>query len=363
VKQVAKLASLAVVLAVLGCKDETARTNAAAPVRPVLSLVVRSAGNHAVGFAGTIQPRYQTDRGFRVLGRIIARNVDVGDVVKAGQTLAQLDPLIYDLAMRSSQAELAKARSQLSNAAATQVRRSALLGKQIVSQAEFDSAQQAREAALASEQQALANFEKAREQRSYTTLSADIDGVVTSTDAELGQTVSPGKKVITLARLDIREAVVDLPEEVTQSLTIGAPFEIRLQADLSITTTGKVREVAPQADAATRTRRVKITLDRVEDVFRLGTTITVMPMRTAAAAELEIPRAAVLTRDGTTRVWIVDPVSKTVRTIPVEVADQNDEVARIAGGLSVGSRIVIAGVNSLSEGQSVKMSENESAPQ
>jgi RND family efflux transporter MFP subunit len=350
VNHVAKLAPLIGLVAIAGCKGETAKTSIPVPVRPVLSILVKPANNQSIGFAGTIQPQYQTDRGFRVLGRVI------------GQTLAQLDPLVYDLAVRASEADLAKARSQLANAAATQARRNTLLGKQIVSQAEFDSAQQAREAAAASEQQAVASLDKAREQRGYTTLVADIDGVVTSTDVERGQTVLPGKKAMTLARLDIREAVVDLPEEITQTLAIGASFEIQLQANLSIKTSGKVREIAPQADATTRTRRVKITLDRIEDAFRLGATITATRTRSTVPAELEVPRSAILTRDGTTRVWLVDPQEKTIRTVPVQVAEQNEQVARIAGGLPVGSRIVIAGVNSLSEGQTVRLNENESVP-
>lgn len=344
------------ILIVAGCKPEDAKTKAAPPVRPVLSLVVQPRDDRSIGFAGTIQPQFQTDRGFRVLGRLVARNVDVGDVVKTGQVLAQLDPLVLDLAVRSSEADLAKAQSQLANATAAEGRTGTLLGRQVANQADFDTVQQAREAAAASVQQATANLAKAREQRSYTTLSADIDGVVTSLDAEVGQTVAPGKKVMTLARTDIREAVVDLPDDATRSLSIGAPFEIRLQADRSITTTGKVREIAPQADAATRTRRVRITLDRVVDAFRLGVTITARPATASALPSgLDVPRAALLERDGATRVWLVDPSAKTVRTVPVQIGARDETRVTVTSGLTAGARIVIAGVNSLSEGQAVKL--------
>jgi membrane fusion protein, multidrug efflux system len=340
-----------------GCKPEGENAKAAPPVRPVLSIVVAPASEQQQGFAGTVQPQYQTDRGFRVLGRIVARNVDVGDVVKAGQVLAQIDPLVLDLAVRASEADLVKARAQLSNASAAEVRTGTLFGRQIANQADFDSVQQAREAAAASVQQSEANLAKAREQRSYATLTADMDGVVTSVDAEVGQTVSPGKKVLTLARTDIREAVVDLPDSVTRSLAIGAAFDIQLQADPTIRTAGKVREIAPQADAATRSRRVRITLDQVVDAFRIGATITARPVMAADAAALEIPVSALLERDGAARVWLVDPVAKTVKTVPVEIAVREGDHARIAGGISAGARIVVAGVNSLSEGLAVKIDE------
>ena len=160
--------------------------------------------------------------------------------------------------------------------------------------------------------------------------------------------------MITLARTDVREAVVDLPDSATPALAIGASFQVTLQADPTIATTGKVREIAPQADTATRSRRVKITLDRVVDAFRLGATITARPM-TSSSSAIEIPVTALLERDGSPRVWVVDASGKTVRTVPVQVAVREGDVARLAGGIDIGTRVVVAGVNSLTEGQTVKI--------
>lgn len=344
-------------LALGGCKSESESAKAAPPPRPVLTIIAEPASDRVVGFAGTVQPRYQTELGFRVLGRVIARNVEVGDLVKPGQTLAQIDPLVLELAVRSSEAELARARSQLSQTTAAEGRAGTLFGRQVASQADFDNALQAREASTASVQKAEASLAKAREQRSYATLSADIDGVVTTADAEVGQTVSPGKKVVTLARTDVREAVVDLPEETTASLTIGAPFDVTLQAARSITAKGAVREIAPQADAATRTKRVKITLEAPPEAFRLGSTISATPYAPIADPTIEVPLSALLERDGTTRVWVVDTKTKTVKTVNVLIAHRDAGGARISGGLDAGARVVVAGANSLSEGQAVKIDE------
>lgn len=339
-----------------GCKSE-GEVAQAAPPRPVLTVLAKPASERVVGFSGTVQPRYQTDLGFRVLGRVIARNVEVGDLVKPGQTLAQLDPLVLDLAVRSSEADLARARSQLSNTTAAESRAGTLLGRQVASQADFDNALQAREASSASVKQAEASLAKAREQRSYATLSGDIDGVVTATDAEVGQTVSPGKKVVTLARTDVREAVVDLPEDAARSLAAGAPFVVTLQAAPEITAQGTVREIAPQADAATRTRRIRIKLDNPPEAFRLGTTISATPSMPIGDPTIALPRSALLERDGTTRIWVVDTAGKTVKTVQVQIAQRDDASIRVSSGLQAGARVVVAGVNSLSEGQSVKIDE------
>lgn len=344
-----------------GCTPDEDKAATAQSPRPVLSLVLEPPKDQSIGFAGTIQPRFQTDRGFRVLGRLIARPVDVGDIVAPGQVLAQIDPQLLDLAVRASEADLVKARAQLTNATAAEGRTSTLFAKKIASQADFDSARQALDAATAGVEEAQANLAKAREQRGYATLTADEAGVVTSVNAEVGQTVAAGMKVMTVARTDIREAVVDIPDMTARSLGLGDPFTIQLQADPSISATGRVREIAPQADQATRTRRVKITLDQSVEAFRLGATITALPAVTEATETVfNIPATAILDRGGETRVWLLDPKSKTVHTVPVQLAERDDRTARIVGQLTAGAHLVIAGVNSLSEGQSVKFDERNS---
>lgn len=344
-------------LALAGCKDDGQKFEAPPP-RRVLSVLAKPVSDRVIGFAGTIQPRYQTDLGFRVLGRIVARNVEVGDIVKPGQVLVQIDPVVLELAVRSSEADLGRARAQLANSAAAEARTGTLLGKQVASQADFDNALQTREAADASVQQALASLAKAKEQRSYANLRAEFDGVVTAIDAEVGQTATPGKRVVTVARTDVREAVVDLPEEVTRPLAVGTRFTVALQAVQSITTTGRVREIAPQADAATRTRRVRITLYDPPDALRLGATISATPTdATVADATIELPRAALLERDGETRVWVVDAASKTAKTVLVAVSRRDEHHVRIADGLPSGARVVVAGAHSLSEGQLIRIDE------
>ena len=343
-----------VVATLAGCSPEE---EAPPPVRPVLSVVVKPIDEGKITFAGTIQPRYQTDRGFQVLGRIIAYNVDIGDVVKRGDVLAQLDPTPFALDVRAKEGELARARSELKNSTLAAARTERLVGQEVGTQADLDADRQVRDADAASVSQAEANLTKSKEQLGYATLVADEDGVVTTKDADVGQTVSAGSKVMTVARVDVREAVVDVPESVADSLATDAPLNIRLQVDPTVEVGGKVREIAPQADASTRTRRIRVTLDRIVEAFRLGTTINATALAATGDRFLEVPASAILEGDRGTRVWVVDEETKTVATVPVAIGDRNDRFVRLTGGLEEGTRVVVAGIRSLKEGQPVKTDE------
>jgi len=351
------LAALGAVSLLAGCQEQH-HAETPAP-RPVLTVVVTPQNVRTMGFAGTVEPRYKSDLGFRVLGRIVSRDVSVGDVVKKGQRLATLDSVAYELAVRSAQADLASATARLENAAATEARQRTLLQQNISTQAQFDAAKQARESAEAGVTSAQANLNKAEEQLGYTELRADFDGVVTATAAELAQVVQPGQTVVSVARPDIREAIVDLPESIGRDLRPGARFDVALQLDPSVRAAGSVREIAPQADPATRTLRVRITLDNPPESFRLGTTITAT-VTTQTAPGIELPVSALLERDGKTMVWVVDPITQTVSTRDVTIAARDGSAVRILDGLTSGTRVVTAGVHSLTANQTVKIADEAS---
>jgi RND family efflux transporter MFP subunit len=351
------LAALGVVGLLAACQESQ---HAEVPAsRPVLSVIATRQTLRSVGFAGTVEPRYKSDLGFQVLGRIIGRDVNVGDVVKKGQRLATLDPLTYQLAVRSAQADLASATARLENATAAEARQRTLLQQSIANQAQYDAARQSRETAEAGVTRAKADLDKAEEHLGYTELRADFDGVVTATEAELGQVVQPGQTVVTVARPDIREAVVDLPDSIGRDLKPGDRIHIALQLDPLVKATGSVREIAPQADPATRTLRVRMTLDKPPESFRLGTTITAT-VTTQDLPGIELPVSALLERDGKAMVWVVDPAARTVSTWDVTIGARDAALVRVLDGLTPGTRVVIAGVHSLTPGQSVKIADEAS---
>ena len=343
----------ACVAAVAGCKEEAA----APPVRPVLTTVAAPVSNASATIVGTVQPQINAGLSFRVLGRLIARPVNIGDSVEKGQTVAAIDPAALELAVRSALADVSNRQAQLTNAAGVEARQRTLLETDVTNKATFESAEQGRASAQASVVRAQANLTKAREQLGYAQVKADFAGVVTAVGAEVGQVVSPGQSVVTIARPDIREAVIDVADDLAGALRIGMPFTVRLQLDPAITAQGKIREIAPQADAATRTRRVRITLDNPPATFRLGTTITTALPRDSLQG-LRLPASAILAKDGKTMVWLADPASGTVKLREVQSAPDDGGV-RVTSGIEAGALIVTAGVHSLTEGQKVRIDQEK----
>ena len=223
---------------------------------------------------GTVEPRFKTDLSFRVLGRLIARPVNVGDPVEQGEIVAAIDSTALELAVRSAKAELSRSQAQLANASATEERQRTLIATDTTSKETLDNAVQVRAGAEASVARAQANLTKAIEQLGYAQVKADFAGVVTAVGADVGQVVSPGQTVVTVARPDIREAVVDIGPDFPVPLRVGLPFTVSLQLLPTIQVEGQIREIAPQADPVTRTQRVRIALSDPPPSFRLGATVT-----------------------------------------------------------------------------------------
>ncbi|MBZ9992438.1 efflux RND transporter periplasmic adaptor subunit [Mesorhizobium sp. BH1-1-4] len=353
-----RLPAILLGLAALGLLAACSKPDEKPPeiIRPVLSVVIQPRTTQTFGFAGSVEPQVSADLAFRLLGRVVSRDVKVGDIVSKGTTIAALDPTALELAVQAAKAELSNAQAQFANAAASEERQRQLLASANTSQSVFDAAQQARKAAEASVERAKASLAKSQEQLGYARLFSDFDGVVTAVGAEVGQTVSPGQTVVTVARSDLREAVVDIPDQLTGDLSAGTPFQVILQSLPTIQTEAKLREIAPQSEGSTRTRRVKLTLTDPPQAFRLGSTVTATRM-TKVTPTIELPMSALLEKDGADKVWIVDPQTSSVSAKEIKVASKNGGTFTVAEGLEAGTRVVTAGVHSLVEGQKVKVPE------
>jgi RND family efflux transporter MFP subunit len=328
------------------------------PVRPVLSIKVQALNEETLGrFAGSIQARYESNTGFRVGGRIASRNVDVGAEVGKGTLLATLDPSDQQNQLRSAQGDLAKVRAQLINAQANARRQQALFDRGVGAQAQLDIANTDLKTTQASLEQAQAAVNQSKDQLGYTELRSDHKAVVTAWNAEAGQVVTAGQQVVTLAQPDIKEAVIDLPDTLVDQIPSDVVFLVAGQLDPSINTTATIREIEPQAQSATRTRRARLTLAETPPGFRLGTAISVT-LSSAIKPRIELPATALQEVDGKTRIWVIDTQSKTVNPRDVSVISRADGTVVLAGGVKNGEQVVSAGVNSLKPGQSVKLDED-----
>ena len=349
--------ALALLLGLAACRDDEQE---ATPIRPVLSVVAVVRTTDTLGpFAGTIEPRYKADLGFRIFGRMVARFVDVGATVTKDQELAALDPAVQTLAVRSAEATVANAQAQFANAEAEEGRQRDLAQRNITPQAQFELIQRNRETAEANLTRARASLRKARDLLSFAQLKADFDGIVTGRYAEPGQVVNAGQKIVTVARPEIREAVIAVPDELADALSHANDFTMTVDLDHAVSMkAASVRSIDPTADPTTRTRSVFLTLDDPPAAFRLGITIGVTLTR-PVSPRIDLPSTALVDKDGKSFVWLVDPAKSTVALHEVTVLSHDEDTMTVAAGsgaadLAGGARVVIAGAHSLTPGQVVK---------
>jgi membrane fusion protein, multidrug efflux system len=337
---------------VTGCEKPAPPVPQARPVRIVT--VERAPEGEIVSLTGTVRAKDQVNLAFRLNGRMIERLVEVGDVLKAGQVVAKLDPQIEQNAVNSAQANVASLEAVLTQARLTFGRQQQLIKNGWTSVANFDEARQKLETTQALVDSAQAQLRTAQEQLSYTVLSADAPGVVTAKGAEPGEVVHAGQMIVQLARQGGRDAVFDVPEQLIRTGPRDPVVEITLTNDPDVKATGRVREVAPQADAATRTWQVKVGIIDPPQGMQLGSTVT-GSIKLSAPPGVEVPASALTEANGRPAVWVVDPQSKTVSLREVDVLRHDPATVVISQGLENGEAVVTAGVQMLHPGQKVRL--------
>ncbi len=336
-----------------GCREETTET--APVIRPVRTVTVehRKLGE-SISLTGHIEAENEVSFAFRLGGRVIERLVNVGDEVKPGQILAKLDPQNEVSALRTAQADLVAAEGQLVKARNAFERQEALLQRGFTTRAQFDVAQQAQRSAQSQVDSSQAQLDNAEDRVSFTELHADASGTVTAVGAEPGEVVQAGQMVLQVARQDGRDAVFDVPAQLLRQAPDSSIIDVALTDDATVKATGRVREVAPQADPTTRTFRVRVGLSDAPAAMRLGSTVTGR-VTLASSPEIAIPATALTKFNLQPAVWIVDQDKKTVSTRNVEVVRFDPATVIISEGLNPGEVVVTAGVQALHNGQEVRL--------
>ena len=346
------VAAALIATTIAGCGKPAPQASEARPVRTIT--VERVADGETTSLTGHIRAKDQVDLAFRLDGRMIERPVHVGDLVTAGQAVARLDPQNQQNALRSAQADVAAAEAVLTQVSLSFGRQQKLLAEGWTTRAKFDDTQQALVAAQAGVDAAQAHMRIAQDQLSYTELVADAPGAVTAVGAEPGEVVRAGQMVVRLARQGGRDAVFDAPEELIRTGPRDPVVEIVLTDDPQVRATGRVREVAPQADPVTRTFQVKVGIIDPPEAMRLGSTIT-GSIKLSAPPGVEVPASVLTEANGRPAVWVVDPQTLTVSLRNVDVLRYDPATVIISEGLETGEIVVTAGVQTLRPGQKVRL--------
>jgi RND family efflux transporter MFP subunit len=324
--------------------------------QPALTLVVGAVTSESGNvYSGEIRARYETQLGFRTGGKIIERLVDAGARVQAGQVLMRLDPADSGLQANSAQAQY-----QLAEAEAKRYRE--LRDKNFVSQSALDAKETALKAASA--QAGLAG-----NQADYTTLRADHSGVIAAISAEVGQVVSAGQSVMRLAQDGEREVAIAIPETQYATLKVGAPADVTLWSEGNEAAqpgarprklVGRLRELSPAADPASRTYAARVALSGADAQAALGMTAEVRFKSHDKRDQLVVPLSAIFQQGDQAALWVV-AADHSVSLRKVVVAAYRDDGAVIASGVAAGERIVSAGVHKLNAGEKIRVIEGEFA--
>jgi RND family efflux transporter MFP subunit len=344
--------ALFLLLALPACqKEEKAASQTVRPVRTVT--VELQEGGEKVSLTGEIQPRYQADLGFRVNGKILERPVDVGTQVKKGDLLARLDPQQYRQDLEVAKSEITVAEAEVTRSKAQEYRQRELLKNGHTTQVAYDQALKTFKTAEARLDAARARQVQASENLGYTELKADNDGVITAIGADPGQVVSAGQMVARLAQPGEREAVFNIAEGAFKKRPTDPTVTVHLVSNPEIETAGKVRYISPQADPATRTYTVRVSLPDAPPQMRLGANV-VGTVTLDQGQTVSIPGAALFQKDGKPAVWLVEKDS-TVQLKPITVQRYQGDSVVVGDGLAQGDVVVTAGVQKLLPGQKVAL--------
>ncbi|WP_440090241.1 efflux RND transporter periplasmic adaptor subunit [Pseudomonas fragariae (ex Marin et al. 2024)] len=342
----------AALIALSGCRDKPVRE---AIERPVLFTEIVEPHQALHGrFAGSIQPQYEVPLGFRVAGRIATRQAEVGKAVRKGDLLATLEPSEQQNQLHARQAELSKAHASWQQVRDEQLRYQQLFERGVGSRARLDQLSSDLRNQDALQQRADIALQQARNHLSYTRLLAEFDGLVTDWRAEVGQVMAAGEPVVSLARPESREAVVDLPVGLVASLTDHAQVRVSSPLNPQVSVTAQIRQLSPQIDATTRTQRVRLTLNHTPDLFRIGSTVSV-EISGSAPTSHRLPSSAVVQRDGNAQVWVIDTRTSTLSPRVIQVLARSGSTVQVEGELQVGDKVVTAGVNTMQPGQKIRM--------
>jgi RND family efflux transporter MFP subunit len=324
-------------------------------VRPVRAMTVAPlAGSATAELAGEVRPRIETRVGFQVAGRIARRLVEVGQTVQAGQVLATLDPADYQLGLAAARAQMAAAQVDRDQQRVDYKRFEELAKRGFISGADLERRKAALDAAEARFAQAVAQADVSGNQAAYSTLRAPTTGVVTGVDAEAGQVVTAGQSVVRIAGTDEKEVAVSIPEGQLAALRQITDVRVRLWAN-ERELRGKVREIAPMADPATRTYPARITLIDAPPSVALGMSATVSFTAPVAESVITLPLQSLFKDGDATFVWVLDRTAMTVQRSPVKLANVAGNDVVVESGVGPGDTVITAGVHLLKAGQKVKL--------
>ncbi|HEU0152921.1 MAG TPA: efflux RND transporter periplasmic adaptor subunit [Arenimonas sp.] len=346
------------VLVLAACGSDEA---AESPARPALVVQPAPASDVLSVYAGEVRARYEPALAFRIGGKLTRVQADVGQAVKKGQALAELDASDVALQLEASRAALASAESDQALAKSELERYQSLLDRQLVSRSLYDARVSALQAAEARVRQARAQARVSDNQAGYAVLRAPADGVIAQRLVDAGQVVAAGQTVFLLAENGDREVLISVPEQSAADFSPGRALAVELWSAPGKRLPATLREISPAADAQARTFAARVSFEAGDARVEVGQSARVYALQDGEAT-LSVPLSAIDQKDGETALWVVDPATSTVSLRVVKTGAFGETLVPVVSGLDAGEWVVAAGVHLLLEGQRITPIDRQNRP-
>lgn len=349
-KVIATIGALLIGTAIIsGCGSEKQSEDTSLKVRTIT--IGEESGTTSAGYSGTIHNKTETNLAFQIGGRVINKFVNVGDVVQAGQVIAQINGSDTAAQVQNAEGAVKAAQSAYELAETNAKRYRELYAQQAISKLQLDQAENQLNATSAQLQQAQASLNLSSNQNSYTNLTAPDTGIITAFNIEAGQVVAAGQSVGTLAAGHDPEAVIALPEQELTKVHVGSPANITFWALPDVTVQGVVREISPVPDPVARTYTVKIALQNPPKEVQLGMTVNAN-LSTTDSTNISIPLTALVKdSNGNNAVYIIR--DKKAHLVPIKTGEFGKNSVIVTSGLAKGDIVITAGTQQLQEGTAV----------
>ena len=344
------------------------RSGPLAPTRVTVSKVKAGTFSAALFGVGTVEARRSWMIGPTVAGRVLSVRVDVGDSVKAGQLLAEMDPVDLEQRLASLDASIARAVSAQAAAAAQQLdaaarrelaavnfrRNQDLADKNFISagalearvqeKASADAALQAAQASVLGAGQDLTRLKADRaallQQRQTVRLLAPADGVVSSRDAEAGSTVVAGQAVLRLLDPGSLWIRLRIDQGRSAGLVPGLKAKIVLRSQSQAVLAGSVTRVEMVSDSVTEEKMALVAFEQLPSAVSVGEMAEVTLDLPAISQSALAPGASIQRQGGATGVWRIE-AGKPVFT-PVRLgASSLEGQVQVLEGLKAGDEVVV----------------------
>jgi RND family efflux transporter MFP subunit len=343
------------------------------PIRPVLATKVGDVeGFQRDRFPGRAKAKEETNLSFRVLGPLITRGVDVGDVVKAGDVVARIDPTDYEVALENMQGRLDKARADREFAQGEYKRAQRIFKEDpgAISDTLVDKRRQERDAAAAQVRTLTASVAQAELALGYAKLKAPFDGTIVATYVENFEYVKAQQPIVRLVDTSQIEMVIDVPEGLISLAPYVYKLVVVFDAFPDVEVEAKILELGTEATETTRTYPVTLRMDQPENLTILpgmaGMATGYARLPDDPAGGIVVPTQAVLSdQTGKAYVWVLkpetEPPAERSMTRVKAVAEKREvKVGKltavgviVTSGLEMGTWVATAGLNTLRDGQEV----------